>query len=361
MGRVHNFSAGPAALPEAVLEQAREELLDWQGRGLSVMEMSHRGTAFSEIAAAAEADFRSLLGVPDETYAVLFLQGGATTQFAAVPLNLLGDASGADYVLTGSWSKKAHGEAARFADARVAATSEADGFRSIPPRNSWQVDDRSAYVHITPNETIGGVEYHTVPEVGDVPLVADVSSTILSRPLEVSRYACLYAGAQKNMGPAGVTVVVVRRDLLGRARGDTPMALDYTKQAKAGSMLNTPPCWAWYVCGLVFRHLLDAGGLEAMGRINQRKAKKLYGYVDASGFYSNPVDPEARSWMNVPFLLARDELDKPFLAEAEAAGLHGLKGHRSVGGMRASIYNATSEAAVDTLITFLQDFAARNA
>lgn len=360
MARVHNFGAGPAALPEAVLEEARHELLDWKGRGLSIMEMSHRSQAFGEIAAAAEADLRELLGIGDD-YAVLFLQGGATTQFAAVPLNLVGDAPAADYVLTGSWSKKAFAEAGRFTNARIAATSEEDGWRSIPARAGWKVGDDAAYVHITPNETIGGVEYHGVPDVGAVPLVGDVSSTILSRPMAVDHYGCFYAGAQKNMGPAGVTVVGVRRDLLGRARADTPMAIDYTKQAQAGSMLNTPPCWAWYVCGLVFRQLLDGGGLEAMGRINQRKAEKLYAYLDAADFYGNPVDPAARSWMNVPFLLGRNELDAAFLSEAEEAGLHGLKGHRSVGGMRASIYNATPEAAVDALIAFLQEFAARNA
>jgi phosphoserine aminotransferase len=360
MGRVHNFSAGPAALPEPVLEEARHELLDWRGRGLSVMEMSHRGEAFAEIAAAAEADFRTLLGLGDD-YAVLFVQGGATTQFAAVPLNLLGDAPAADYVVTGAWSKKAVAEAAHLTNARVAATSEADHFRSIPPRSAWRLGADAAYVHLTPNETIGGVEFHALPDVGEVPLVGDVSSTILSRPLPVDRYGCFYAGAQKNMGPAGVTVVVVRRDLLGRARPETPMALDYTKQAKAGSMLNTPPCWAWYVCGLVFRHLLEGGGLEAMGLINRRKAEKLYAYLDGSEFYANPVDPAARSWMNVPFLLARDDVDRTFLAEAEAAGLHGLKGHRSVGGMRASLYNATPETAVDALIEFLQAFAARHA
>ncbi len=357
MSRIYNFSAGPAALPESVLRAAQADLVDFEGQGLSVMEMSHRGKDFRRIAEQAEADVRALLQIPNE-YAVLFLQGGATLQFAAVPLNLASEGDRADYVLTGAWSKKASQEALAFLDAHEAASSADDHFRSIPERSSWDLSPDAAYVHVTMNETIGGVEFPAVPDGIDRPLVADMSSTLLSRPIPVSRFGLIYAGAQKNIGPAGVTLVIVDRSLLGRARATTPRVLDYGKQAEAGSMLNTPPCWAWYVCGLVFRQLLEEGGLAAAAERNRRKAKKLYAYLDGSSLYENPVEPRARSWMNVPFLLKRDGLDATFLAEAEAHGLHGLKGHRSVGGMRASIYNAVGEEAVDALISFLQAFEA---
>ena len=360
MSRIHNFSAGPAALPESVLREAQAGLVDWEGHGLSVMEMSHRGAAFRGIAEQAEADLRRLLEVPGD-YAVLFLQGGATLQFAAIPMNLAGEGEAADYVLTGAWSKKAAQEAEGYVGVNVAASSQDDGFRSIPDRATWALRDDAAYVHVTMNETIGGVEYPAVPEGIDRPLVADMSSTLLSRPIPVSRFGLIYAGAQKNIGPAGVTLVIVRRDLLGRARATTPRVLDYARQAEAGSMLNTPPCWAWYVCGLVFRQLLEDGGLKGAAERNRGKAKRLYAYLDASALYENPVEPRVRSWMNVPFLLKKEGLDATFLAEAEAAGLEGLKGHRSVGGMRASIYNAVSASAVDDLIAFLQSFEAAHA
>ncbi len=359
MSRVFNFSAGPAALPLSVLEQAREELLEWDDAGASVMEISHRGKEFTSIAERAESDLRELLDIPDG-YQVLFLQGGATLQFASVPLNLLGDRDSADYVNTGHWSKKAISEARRFCEVNVAASGEDSGFTTIPPRSSWDLNDSAAYVHYTPNETIGGVEFHWIPDVGTVPLVADMSSTILSRPIDVSRYGVIYAGAQKNIGPAGLTIVIVREDLLGRAQPGTPSLLDYRLQADNGSMLNTAPTFAWYVAGLVFQWLKRQGGLTAMAELNRRKAENLYACIDGSGgFYNNPVDPECRSWMNVPFTMVDPELDAAFLAEARAAGLAALKGHRSVGGMRASIYNAMPEEGVAALIDFMKDFQRR--
>ena len=359
MTRVFNFCAGPAALPEAVLARARDELLDWHGRGLSVMEMSHRGKDMVGIAEKAEADLRELLGIGDD-YAVLFLQGGATAQFAAVPLNLLGTAGKADYVNTGQWSAKAIAEAQKYCEVNVAASSEATRFTSVPPQQVWQRSPAAAYLHYTPNETIGGVEYGWVPEVGATPLVADMSSTILSRPIDVSRFGVIYAGAQKNIGPAGLVLVIVRRDLLGRPDPRTPAVLDWTLQAKNGSMYNTPPTYSIYLAGLVFQWLKDQGGLAAMGELNRRKSETLYGYIDGSGFYANPVEKASRSWMNVPFTVADPALEKPFVAEAEKAGLLYLEGHRSVGGMRASIYNAMPEAGVDALIAFMKDFAQRN-
>ena len=358
MSRVFNFSAGPAALPLEVLEEVQAELLDWQGSGMSVMEMSHRGKAFVSIAAQAEADLRALLAVPDN-YKVLFLQGGAAGQFSAIPQNLLGGRDQADYVVTGSWGKKAVKEAGKYCDARTIA--QPDGaFTHIPEPAGWARRSDAAYLHYTPNETIEGVEFHQVPDDGGVPLVADFSSTFLSRPIDVSRFGLIYAGAQKNVGPAGLVIVIVREDLLDRAGPQTPMVWDYAKQAEADSMLNTPPCFTWYVAGRVFAWIRRQGGLAAMGEINQRKASKLYAAIDGIDFYANPVDPEARSWMNVPFTLADDALDASFLSEAEAAGLSTLKGHRSVGGMRASIYNAMPEAGVDALIEFMRDFARRN-
>jgi phosphoserine aminotransferase len=356
MARVYNFSAGPAVLPEEVLQQAAAEMSDWHGSGMSVMEMSHRGKEFIAIAEKAEADLRELLGVP-ANYKVLFLQGGATLQFAMVPLNLMGDRKSADYVNTGQWSKKAIGEARRLGNVNVAASSEASGFTTIPPFDQWKCDPDAAYVHYTANETIGGVEFHWIPQTGDVPLVSDMSSTLLSRPLDVSRFGLIYAGAQKNFGPAGLVLVIVREDLLGRAAPGTPSLLDYKVHADAGSMSNTPPTFAWYVAGLVFEWLKRQGGLAAMAERNRRKAQKLYDYIDGSGFYRNPVDPACRSWMNVPFTLADPGLDDEFLKGAKAAGLAQLKGHRSVGGMRASIYNAMPEAGIDALIDYMKQFA----
>jgi len=358
MARVFNFSAGPAVLPAEVLEQARDDMLDWHGSGMSVMEMSHRGKVFMGIAAQAEADLRELLAVPDG-YKVLFLQGGATGQFSAVPLNLLRDAGRADYLNTGAWSKKAIAEAQRYATVNVAGSSAAENFMTVPAPAALQLDPAAAYVHYTPNETIGGVEFPYVPDTGAVPLVADMSSTLLSRPLDVSRFGVIYAGAQKNIGPAGLTVVIVREELIGHALPQTPALLDYRIQADNDSMYNTPPTYAWYLAGLVFQWLKRLGGLTAMAEINQRKAGRLYAAIDGSDFYSNPVDPACRSWMNVPFVLADAALDGRFLEEAKAAGLETLKGHRSVGGMRASLYNAMPEAGVSTLIEFMADFEKR--
>ena len=358
MTRCYNFCAGPASLPEPVLEIARDEMLDWHGKGLSLMEMSHRSPEVVGVAERAEQTLRNLLGISDD-YAVLFLQGGASTQFSAVPLNLLGDRVSADYINTGQWSKKAIAEAKRYCDVNVAASSEDTNFSTIPPRDSWQLGADAAYLHYTPNETIGGVEYFWTPQV-PVPLVADMSSTILSRPINVDDFGVIYAGAQKNIGPAGLTLVIVRRDLLGSADAKCPAMLNWQTAADNDSMYNTPPTYALYLAGLVFDWLARGGGLEAMGAINRRKAQKLYAAIDGSDFYANPVELASRSLMNIPFTLADAALDKQFLQESEAAGLLSLKGHRSVGGMRASIYNAVSEAAVDALIAFMQDFEQRN-
>lgn len=360
MSRVYNFSAGPAMLPEAVLTQAQEELLDWHGAGASIMEMSHRGKEFVSVAADAERDVRELLGVPNN-YKVLFLQGGASTQFATIPMNLLRGKTNADYILTGAWGKKAISDAKKYCTVNLAASSEGEKFTSIPPFDSWSLQKDAAYVHYTPNETIGGVEFHWVPDTGDVPLVADYSSTILSRPIDVARFGLIYAGAQKNIGPAGVTLVIVRDDLIGEVLPITPSVFDYAKQAEADSMLNTPPTYAIYLAGLVFQWVKAQGGVAAMATINERKAQKLYAAIDGSSFYSNPVEKASRSWMNVPFILANPELDKEFLAGATAAGLTTLKGHRSVGGMRASIYNAMPESGVDALISYMADFEKRKA
>ena len=354
MKRVFNFSPGPAVLPLEVLEQAREELLDWRGTGMSVMEMSHRGKAFVAIAEAAEADLRELLAVP-KNYKVLFLQGGATAQFAGVPLNLTTPDSVVDYVNTGAWSKKAIGEAKHYSKVNVAADA-GEPYTSIPPVANWRLTPDATYLHYTPNETIGGVEFHFVPEVGETPLVADMSSTILSRPIDVSKFGVIYGGAQKNIGPAGLTLVIVRDDLLGRARVATPAFMDFAAMAKDGSMLNTPPTFAWYMAGLVFQWLKRKGGLAAMGELNRAKADKLYAAIDGSSFYRNPVAKDARSWMNAPFTLANPDLDKTFLAEARTAGLVTLEGHRSVGGMRASLYNAMPMEGVDALVSFMKEF-----
>jgi len=355
MSRIYNFSAGPAMLPETVLQRAADEMLDWHGAGMSVMEMSHRGKEFMGIAAQAEQDLRDLMAIPDN-YKVMFLQGGASTQFAAVPLNLLAGRGKADYVNTGAWSKKAIAEAKRYCDVNVVASSEAEKFTTVPAQDSWNCDADAAYLHYTPNETIGGVEFPFIPDCGDVPLVVDVSSTILSRPMDISRFGVIYAGAQKNIGPAGLTLVIVRDDLIGKAMDSTPAMLNWQTQSAAGSMYNTPPTYGWYLAGLVFEWLKDNGGIAAMGETNERKAGKLYAAIDGSDFYANPVDPACRSWMNVPFTLANPDLDKAFLEQAAARGLKTLKGHRSVGGMRASIYNAMPEAGIDALIEFMAEF-----
>jgi phosphoserine aminotransferase len=359
MSRVYNFSAGPAMLPREVLERAREEMADWQGSGMSVMEMSHRGKEFMSIAAQAEADLRELMNIP-QNYKVLFLQGGASSQFSMIPMNLLRGRKKADYINTGAWSKKAIEEAKRYCEVNVAASSADTKFTTIPPRSTWKLDPDAAYVHYTPNETIGGVEFHDIPDTGSVPLVADMSSTILSRPVDVSRYGLIYAGAQKNIGPAGLVVVIVREDLIGETLPGTPVMYDYKVHADNESMYNTPPTYSWYIAGLVFDWIKRKGGLQAMAEINRRKAEKLYRAIDESSFYHNPVEPQSRSWMNVPFTLANPDLDSVFLKEAAAAGLTTLKGHRSVGGMRASIYNAMPEEGVDALIAFMKDFERRN-
>lgn len=359
MSRVYNFSAGPAMLPPAVLQQVRQDIPSWNNSGMSVMEVSHRGKDFMAMAEKAELDLRELLQIPAD-YSVLFLQGGATLQFAMVPLNLAENGDRVDYVRTGSWSGKAIAEASRFCDVNVAADSTAGSFTTIPPEAGWQLSDDAAYVHITPNETIAGVEFHFIPDVGDKPLVADMSSNILSRPVDVSRFALIYAGAQKNIGPAGITLVIVRNDLINRHRSQTPTLLTYAAFANSGSMTNTPPTFAWYVAGMVFAHLKKAGGLDAVARVNHRKAQKLYAAIDSSDFYSNPVQVDCRSQMNVPFVLSDSNLDARFLQLADAAGLKNLKGHRSVGGMRASIYNAMPEDGVDALVAFMHDFEKEN-
>jgi len=357
MTRPYNFSAGPAVLPEAVLQRAREELLDWQGSGMSVMEMSHRGKEFMSIAAQTEADLRELLSIPDN-YKVLFLQGGASLQFAMVPLNLLREGKGADYVNTGSWSKKAIQEAKRLCAVNLVASSEAQKFTTVPPREDWQCDPNAAYLHYTHNETIGGVEFTEIPDV-TVPLVSDMSSTLLSRPLDISRFGLIYAGAQKNIGPAGLTLVIVRDDLIGQVRPNTPSLLDYQTYAESDSMANTPPTYAWYMAGLVLQWIKELGGLSVMAERNQAKSKLLYDFIDQSDYYANPVDPRYRSWMNVPFTLADDTLNDTFLQQAKANGLLTLKGHRSVGGMRASIYNAMPLEGVQALVDFMADFQRR--
>ena len=356
--RPFNFSPGPAALPEEVLVQARDELLDWQGSGASVMEVSHRGAAFVACAAEAEADLRALMSIPAD-YRVLFLQGGATGQFAAIPLNLAGADSVADYVDTGHWSKRAMQEARRYCRVHVAADAAGSDYRSVPALASWRPTPGAAYLHYTPNETIGGLEFPFVPSV-DAPLVADMSSTILSRPVDVSRYGLIYASAQKNLGPAGLCVVIVHRDLVGRPEARAPAILDYQFMANDHSMGNTPPTFAWYLTGLVLKWLLRQGGVGHIATVNQAKAARLYRAIDASEFYVNAIAPECRSWMNVPFTLARPELDARFVDEAAHAGLTNLQGHRSVGGMRVSLYNALPLAGVDALVAFMDDFARRH-
>ncbi len=355
MTRKYNFSAGPAMLPQEVLEQTQAEMLDWNGSGMSVMEMSHRGKEYMSIAAEAEADLREVMAIPDN-YKVLFLQGGASSQFAAIPLNLLRGNDSADYVNTGAWSKKAIAEANRYCSVNVVSSTEDANFTTVRPYESWDINPDAAYLHYVANETIGGVEFSFIPESGETPLVADMSSNILSRPVDVSKYGMIYAGAQKNIGPAGLTIAIIRDDLIGNAMDVTPAMMNYETLAKADSMYNTPPTYAWYLAGLVFKWIKKQGGLEGIGEINKRKSNKLYAAIDNSDYYKNPVDKEFRSWMNIPFTLANSELDGEFLGLAEERGLVSLKGHRSVGGMRASIYNAMPEAGVDALIELMVDF-----
>jgi phosphoserine aminotransferase len=354
MSRVYNFSAGPAALPLEVLDNIRNDIPDWLGTGMSVLEVSHRGTEFIELAARSEVNLRKLLGV-SEDFAVIFPQGGATLQMAMVPQNLAKPGDTVDYVVTGSWGAKAAGEARKFCKVNIAADAADRNYTYIPKPTEWQLSKGAAYVHYVPNETIAGVEFHFVPDC-DAPLVADMSSTILSRPIDVERFSVIYAGAQKNIGPAGVTLVIVRKDLLERAPKSLAHLMTWRSYAESDSMTNTPPTFAWYVADKVFEWLLENGGVEGMAVVNERKAHKLYDAIDASDFYSNPIARDARSWMNVPFILADASLDKKFLVEAESAGLTNLKGHRSVGGMRASIYNAVPEEAVDALIEFMREF-----
>jgi phosphoserine aminotransferase len=356
--RVFNFSPGPAVLPLEVLEKARDELLDWQGSGMSVMEISHRSNAFLEVAAQAEADLRDLMAIPAD-YKVLFMQGGASAQFSLVPMNLSGPEDTADYINTGHWSQRGVTEAARYC--RVHVAGDAGGsYSRVPPQNELRFSGTACYLHYTPNETISGVEFGYIPDSNGVPLVADMSSSILSRPIDVSRFGLIYAGAQKNIGPSGLTVVIVRGDLLGRARAETPHVFDYKAIADNHSMLNTPPTFAWYMAGLVFKWLKQVGGVKAMGERNQRKAELLYAAIDSSHLYRNSVAKDSRSWMNVTFTLNQPALDAEFLADAAAAGLTGLKGHRVSGGMRASLYNAMPLDGVEKLTAFMLEFEQRH-
>ncbi len=358
---VYNFSAGPAMLPAEVMAEAQAEFLDWQGQGVSVMEMSHRSKAYIRVADEATADLRELLAVPDN-YKILFMHGGGRGQFAAVPLNLSQAGQSADYVVTGQWSEKAEEEGQRYLNTRIAGRSYQDeqGLWRLPADEQLQLSDDAAFVHYCPNETIEGLEYNHIPAVGDKVLVGDFSSTILSRPVDISRFGVIYAGAQKNIGPSGLSLAIVREDLLGKARRETPSIFDYAITAKHDSMFNTPPTYAWYLAGLVFKWLKKNGGVAAMAETNRIKAETLYRYIDSSDFYGNKVHADCRSWMNVPFQLADDRLDDAFLKGAEAAGLKALKGHRIVGGMRASIYNAMPQAGVEALVAFMADFAKRN-
>ncbi len=355
--RAFNFSPGPAVLPLEVLEKARDELLDWGGSGMSVMEISHRSQSFLEVAAQAEADLRALMSIPPN-YKVLFMQGGASAQFSLVPLNLSPPNSVVDYINSGHWSQRGISEAARYCTVHVAGDAGGD-YSRVPPQTELRFSGRAAYVHYTPNETISGVEFGYVPEASSVPLVADMSSSILSRPIDVAKYGMIYAGAQKNIGPSGLTVVIVRDDLLGHARPATPHVFDYKAIADNQSMLNTPPTFAWYMAGLVFKWLKAAGGVAELGRRNQAKAAMLYACIDASRLYRNSVASDARSWMNVTFKLRDSGLDSEFLAAAAAAGLKGLKGHRLVGGMRASLYNAMPIEGVEKLCNFMREFERR--
>lgn len=359
MTRLYNFCAGPAALPTDVLNQAQSELLNWQEKGLSIMEMSHRSPEFVGVAKKAEQDLRDLMDIPDN-YKVLFMQGGASSQFTMIPMNLLRGKNTADYINTGQWSKKAIAEAGRYCDVNVVASSENDNYASAPSQEALNLNPQAAYVHYTPNETIGGVQFDYIPETNGVPLVADYSSAILSDEIDVSKFGMIYAGAQKNIGPAGLCIVIIREDLLGNTLEGTPTMFDYKVLADNDSMYNTPPSYGWYLAGLVFAWLKEQGGVKAIAEVNHRKAQKLYSFIDENDFYANPVALHNRSIMNVPFTLANSDLDKKFLVQSEQAGLLNLAGHRSVGGMRASIYNAVEEKAVDALIVFMEKFAKEN-
>jgi phosphoserine aminotransferase len=356
--RVFNFSPGPAVLPLEVLEKARDELPDWQGSGMSVMEISHRSKPFLEVASEAESDLRGLMSIP-ANYKVLFMQGGAAAQFSLVPMNLAAPQSTVDYINTGHWSQRGIAEAARYCRVHLAGDA-GGGYNRVPPQNELRFSGRAAYVHYTPNETISGVEFGYVPDTAGVPLVADMSSSILSRPIDVTKFALIYAGAQKNIGPSGLTVVIVREDLIGRARADTPHVFDYKAIADEHSMLNTPPTFAWYMAGLVFKWLKSAGGVTAIGERNRLKARMLYAAIDASRLYKNSVAKDARSLMNVTFTLSNPDLDAAFLAAAAAAGLQGLKGHRVLGGLRASLYNAMPLEGVEKLIACMREFEDRH-
>ena len=360
MTRVFNFSPGPATLPETVLRQAAAEMLDWNGSGMSVMEMSHRGKEFIGIHAQAESLLRELMGIP-ANYKVLFMQGGAIGENAIVPMNLIGKTGKADYVVTGDWSKKSLKEAKTYGKVNVAATGEASGFMAIPPQSEWKLDPEASYVHICSNETIGGVEFHWTPDTGQVPLVADMSSNILSRPIDVSKYGLIYAGAQKNMGPSGLTIVIVREDLIGQALPACPSAFDYKLVADNDSMYNTPPTYAIYIAGLVFKWIKARGGLVAMEAHNRAKAAVLYDYLDSQSYYTSPVAKDCRSLMNVPFKLKDPAHDEAFLKGAQARGMVQLKGHRLVGGMRASIYNAMPIEGVQALVAYMKEFEAQHA
>jgi len=353
--RVHNFSAGPAVLPVSVLEEVQRDLVSLPGVGMSILEISHRSAAFEAILAQAEADIRALAAIPSN-YKVLFLQGGASLQFSMVPMNLLTSGATADYIDSGSWAEKAIKEAKRVGTVNVAATTKAENYSRVPRQDELKLTPGAAYVHMTSNNTIEGTEYKELPAVGDVPLVSDTSSDMFSRPIDISRHALIYSGAQKNMGPAGVTVVIVRDDLLQRSSKSLPTMLNYAVHAENGSMYNTPPAFAVYALGLVMKWLIANGGLAAIAKTNERKAAKLYSEIDRTGFYRGTADKGCRSLMNVTFRLATEELEKQFIKESTAAGLDGLKGHRSVGGMRASIYNAFPEDGVDALVSFMRDF-----
>jgi phosphoserine aminotransferase len=353
--RVHNFSAGPAVLPVSVLEEIQRNLVSLPGVGMSILEISHRSAAFEAILAQAEADIRALAAIPSN-YKVLFLQGGASLQFSMVPMNLLTSGASADYIDSGSWAEKAIKEAKRVGTVNVAATTKAENYSRVPRQDELKLTPGAAYVHMTSNNTIEGTEYKELPAVGDVPLVSDTSSDMFSRPIDISRHALIYSGAQKNMGPAGVTVVIVRDDLLQRSSKSLPTMLNYAVHAENGSMYNTPPAFAVYALGLVMKWLVVNGGLAAIAKTNERKAAKLYSEIDRTGFYRGTADKGCRSLMNVTFRLATEELEKQFIKESTAAGLDGLKGHRSVGGMRASIYNAFPEDGVDALVSFMRDF-----
>jgi len=358
MNRVYNFSAGPSMLPLPVLEKAASELVNYGDAGMSVMEMSHRSPAYEAIIKKTEADFRKLMQIPDN-YKVLFLQGGASTQFAAVPLNLMVSGK-ADYILSGQFSTKAYKEGQKYGDAKAVASSKEQNFTVIPATTKDDFRPDADFVHICYNNTIYGTKFPAVPDTGDIPLVADMSSCIISEPVDVSKFGVIYAGAQKNMAPAGLTVVIVREDLLGKARPETPSMLDWQLMAENDSMYNTPPCYAIYMAGLVFEWILEMGGLEVMKQKNEEKAALLYDYLDSQDYYIAPVAKESRSMMNVTFVTGNEDLDKKFPKEAEKAGLMNLKGHRSVGGMRASIYNAMPKEGVEALIAFMKDFAEKN-